>query len=46
MTYFLYNLSFYDQRDGVAMGLPLALVIANFYVESFEQQAIRFVVKK
>jgi hypothetical protein len=37
-TYFLYDES-YDQTDGVAMGLPLAPVIANFYIEHFEQLA-------
>jgi hypothetical protein len=30
-TYFLYDGSFYDQKDGVALGSPLAPVIANFY---------------
>jgi hypothetical protein len=45
-TYFLYNGSFYKQKDGVAMGSPLAPVIANFYMEHFEKQAISSVVKK
>jgi hypothetical protein len=39
-TYFLFNGSFYEQKDGVAMGSPLAPVVANFYMEHFEQQAI------
>jgi retron-type reverse transcriptase len=39
-TYFLYDSAFYDQTDGVAMGSPLAPVIANYYMEYFEQQAI------
>jgi hypothetical protein len=39
-TYFTYNGAFYDQTDGVAMGSPLAPVIANYYMEHFEQQAI------
>jgi hypothetical protein len=45
-TYFLYDGSFYDQKDGVAMGLPLAPVIANFYMEHFEQKAISAAIKK
>jgi hypothetical protein len=36
----MYNGVFYDQNDGVAMGSPLAPVIANYYMEHFEQQAI------
>jgi hypothetical protein len=39
-TYFLYDGAFYDQTDGVAMGFPLAPVIANYYMEHLEQQAI------
>jgi hypothetical protein len=39
-TYFLYFIhTSYDQTDGVAMGSPLAPVIANFYMEHFEQLA-------
>jgi hypothetical protein len=45
-TYILYNGSFYDQRDGVTMGSPLTPVIANFYMEFFEQQAINLATKK
>jgi retron-type reverse transcriptase len=39
-TYFMYDGAFYDQTDGVAMGSPLDPVIANYYMEHFEQQAI------
>jgi hypothetical protein len=39
-TYFLYNGQFYDQMDRVAMGSPTALVVANFYMEHFEQQVL------
>jgi hypothetical protein len=39
-TYFLYDSTFYDQTDGVTMGSPLAPVIANYYMEHFEQQPI------
>jgi hypothetical protein len=45
-TYFLYDGSFYDQKDGVAMGSPLAPVIAKFYMENFEQKAISAAIKK
>jgi hypothetical protein len=30
---------FYEQIDGVAMGLPLSPGIANFYVEDYEKVA-------
>lgn len=45
-TYFLYNRSLYDQRDCVTMGSPLYPIIVNFYMESFEQQAISSAAKK
>jgi hypothetical protein len=44
--YFIYNGSFYKQKDGVAMESPLAPVIAKFYMEHFEKQAISSAVKK
>jgi hypothetical protein len=31
-SYFTFNGQFYGQTDGVAMGSPLAPVIANFYM--------------
>ena len=39
-TYFQYNGSTYEQKDGAAMGSPVSAVIANLYMESFEEQAI------
>ena len=39
-TYFQYNGSIYEQKDGAAMGSPVSAVIANLYMESFEEQAI------
>ncbi|CAH3045255.1 unnamed protein product [Pocillopora meandrina] len=39
-TYFLYNGSIYEQKDGAAMGSLVSAVIANLYMESFEEQAI------
>ena len=35
-----YNGSIYEQKDGAAMGSPVSAVIANLYMESFEEQAI------
>ena len=39
-TYFHYNGSIYEQREGAAMGSPVSAVIANLYMETFEEQAI------
>ena len=39
-TYFQYNGSIYEQLEGVAMGSPVSTVIANLYMETFEEQAI------
>ena len=39
-TYFQYNGSIYEQKDGTAMGSPVSAVIANLYMENFEEQAI------
>ena len=39
-TYFCVDGQFFEQRDGVAMGSPLSPVIANFYMEEFEKNAI------
>ena len=36
-THFLFNGSFYDQIDGVAMGSPLAPVIANLFMGHHEK---------
>ena len=38
-TYFQYNGSIYEQRDGAAMGSPVSAVVANLYME-IEEQAI------
>ena len=32
-TYFQYNGSIYEQKDGAAMGSPVSAVIANLYME-------------
>ena len=39
-THFQYNGSIYEQKDGAAMGSPVSAVIANLYMEEFEEQAI------
>ena len=39
-TYFQYNGSIYEQKDGATMGSPVSSVIANLYRESFEEQAM------
>ena len=39
-TYFQYNGSIYEQKDGAGMGSPVSAVIANLYAENFEEQAI------
>ena len=39
-TYFQYNGSIYDQKDGDAMESPVSAVIANLHMESFEEQAM------
>ena len=39
-SYFQYNGSIYEQKDGAAMGSPVSAVIANLYTENFEEQAI------
>ena len=39
-TYFQYNGSIYEQKDGAAMGSPVSTVIANLYMEEFEERAI------
>ena len=39
-TYFSYDGKFYEQTEGVAMGSPLSPVVANFFMEKLEQQAL------
>ena len=38
-TFFQYNGSVFEQLEGAAMGSPVSAVIANIYMDSFEQQA-------
>jgi retron-type reverse transcriptase len=39
-TYFCFNGQLFEQTDGVAMGSPLSPVIANFFMEDFEERAL------
>lgn len=39
-TYFQYNGSIYEQQEGAALGNLVSVIIANLYMESFEEQAI------
>jgi hypothetical protein len=39
-TYFCFDGQYYEQTDGVAMGSPLSLVIADFFMEESERRAI------
>ena len=39
-TYFIFQGRFYEQQDGAAMGSPISPIVANLYMEQFENQAI------
>ena len=39
-TYFRFKDSFYEQRDGAAMGSPLSPMVANLYMEAFDKRAL------
>ena len=40
-TYFSFRREYYQQVDGAAMGSPVSLVVANIYMEMFEDLALR-----
>ena len=40
-TYFQFKNDFFEQVDGAAMGSPLSPVVANLYMENFEQCALK-----
>jgi hypothetical protein len=40
-TYFVYEGVFYQQCKGAAMGSPVSPIVANIYMESFEEEALR-----
>ena len=39
-TYFSHEGAFYEQREGAAMGSPMSAVVANLYIEFFEELAL------
>ena len=39
-TYFLFQEVFYEQTKGAAMGSPVSPIVANIYMEAFENRAI------
>ena len=40
-THFLFNIKFYNQIDGVDMGSPLAPVLANIFIGSYESKWLK-----
>ena len=42
-TYFLFQGQFYEQTKGTAMGSPVRPVVANLYMELFENRALTLV---
>ena len=40
-TYFSYGGDFFEQREGAAMGSPVSAVVADLYMEFFEELALR-----
>ena len=45
-TYFQYKDSFYQQKSGMAMGSPLSPLMANIFMEWFEERALDTALKK
>ena len=41
LQYFKFQASYYEQTDGAAMGSPESPVVANIYLEMFEELALR-----
>ena len=39
-TYFVFQDTYYEQNKGAAMGSPISPIIANIFMEAFEQRAI------
>ena len=39
-TYFSFGGQIYEQREGAAMGSPVSAVVANLYMEHYEQLAL------
>jgi len=45
-TYFQWQGELYEQNDGIAMGSPLSLVLANYFMGTFEVNALDTASKK
>ena len=43
-TYFMFGDTFFDQVEGAAMGSPLSPIVANLFMEAFEDRALKSVV--
>ena len=41
-TYFSFQGQFYEQVEGAAMGSPVSPIVANLYMEYFEQKALKY----
>ena len=39
-TYFLFQVKYYEQVQGAAMGFPISTLIANLFMEEFEVKAL------
>ena len=39
-TYFLFQGNYFEQTQGAAMGSPVSPMLANLYMESFEDRAL------
>ncbi|XP_030758536.1 uncharacterized protein LOC115884178 [Sitophilus oryzae] len=45
-SYFSWNSNYYEQTEGVTMGSPISPIIANFFMERFEEKALESSVLK
>jgi len=45
-TYFQWQSEFFEQNDGIARGSPLSPIIANYFMETFEVNALATAPKK
>ena len=45
-TYFSFDATFFEQVEGAAMGSPLSPIVANLYMEAFEERALKSAVQR